>query len=104
MAHFFETDLPLPLARKLHLGKLLPPAEVRRVREQVATFIEDLGGCRLSPAERAQLPVTPVAAADEWHLDRRASLTEAAAKLAGARPARQVLEQCAQAVSAARRG
>jgi hypothetical protein len=60
-SHFFDFDLPLPLARRLGLGKIPPPEAVRAAREEIATLGPALHLCHLSPEERALLdvPVQP---------------------------------------------
>lgn len=56
-SHFFDFDLPLPLQRRLALGKVPPPEAVRAAREEIAALGPSLRLCRLSPEERELLDV-----------------------------------------------
>lgn len=56
-SHFYDFDLPLPLARRLALGKVPPPEKVRAARQEIATLGPALHLCHLSPEERDLLDV-----------------------------------------------
>ncbi len=70
MIHFFETDLPLPIARKLQVQNIVPPASVRDVGQKLLFLCDRLGTCRLTDEERALVPVPVV---DEWYRLGRSS-------------------------------
>jgi hypothetical protein len=65
MSHYFESDLPLPVARKLQIEKLAPPEKVRATRAEIAALLrQHLGPFRLTEEERARLEIPVV---DDWY-------------------------------------